>query len=160
MKTVLLIVLIASLAIGIIACSTATDVSLLQTAKSLTDAWLAVYDPSNVMVDPLFTAAITSLQDYKQGQTCETVVVTINAVGVALAAEPQVNALAKLTIATVIASVDLVASHYASCSSSGLAAAHQSLVTNAPATAAELKARWKQIGGPVKSKNPLHRFKK
>ena len=150
MKKVLLVVLLASLVAVIVACSVASDVALLKTAKTLTDSWLAVYAPltDTAKVNALFDAAITAAGNYQPGKNCANVVATVDAVGAALSAIKSGDPKAQLLIATVIASVDLVSSHFANCTPGTLTARHQDTVPNAPATAKELKARWKALGGP------------
>jgi len=151
MKKLTIFGLIAALAIllGGWACSPATDAAYIQTAKTLTDAWLGVYDPGAIVkVDPLFTAAIVSLQTYSPGQPCATIVTALNAVGAALSAESNINATGRLAILTILSGVDLITAHYASCQPVVAAVSRANDLPPAPATAKELKAAYLTAGGP------------
>ncbi len=159
MKRKLLVVTIAlALCLGVTACSTQGDVALLQTAKGLTDVWISAYDPAANITDinNAFDAAITAVQGYTPKQVCANVVETVNSLGAALAPLTTGNIQAQIALATIVASVDLVASHYSQCTPVG-AIRHQAKtangapvagVTPVPKTAAELKAAWKKLGMP------------
>ena len=153
--------IIATMLVGLclfigVGCTSASDVALLQTAELLTNAWLTAYGQAAEIprVDALFAAAITAVEGYAPGKSCATVIAAVNAVGNALEALAVLNPVGQLALATVIASVDLIASHYSQCSPTvkKKVSARSIVVFPAPKTPKELVKAYAAAGGPLPTK--------